>query len=121
VIPAITDQYMEEVLERARAAGARSAGYVMLRLPHEVAPLFKDWLDAHYPLRAGHVLSLIHQMRGGKDYDSRWGVRKRGTGEYATLIEKRFAVACRRLGFNESRHALTTALFTPPGQQLRLF
>jgi DNA repair photolyase len=122
VIPLITDRHMEEILERAREAGATSAGYVMLRLPNEVAPLFKDWLAAHYPLKEKHVLSLIHQMRGGRDYDSRWGLRQRGTGEYAAMIGKRFAVACRRLGLNAGRRPLSTALFKRPGvQQLNLF
>ena len=122
IIPLVTDCHMEEILERAREAGATSAGYVMLRLPHEVAPLFKDWLEAHYPLKAKHVLSLIHQMRGGRDYDSRWGVRKRGTGEYASMIAQRFAVACRRLTLNAERRPLSTALFKPPGaHQLKLF
>ena len=123
VIPFITDRYLEEILERAREAGATQAGYVLLRLPHEVAPLFKEWLATHYPLKAEHVLSLVHQMHGGKDYDSTWGVRQRGTGNFADLIAQRFARACERLGLNRERVALDTTRFGPPrsGPQLDLF
>ncbi len=125
LIPFVTDRYMEEILERAKEAGATSAGYVVLRLPHEVAPLFKEWLATHYPLKAGHVMSLVQQMSGGKDYDSRFGIRQSGTGELATLIAKRFAVACKRLGLNADdwREPLDTARFRPPrtGPQLDLF
>jgi DNA repair photolyase len=115
---------MEEILERAREAGATEAGYILLRLPHEVAPLFKEWLATHYPLKAEHVMSLVHQMRGGKDYDSTFGVRQRGTGNFAELIGKRFALACERLGFNTDRRGgLDTTRFRPPrtGPQMELF
>ena len=81
LIPFVTDRQMEEILERAKEAGASSAGYVLLRLPHEVAPLFKEWLATHYPLKAEHVMSLVQQMSGGRDYDSRFGIRQSGTGE----------------------------------------
>jgi DNA repair photolyase len=125
VIPFITDRHMEEILERAREAGATSAGYVLLRLPHELAPLFKEWLATHYPLKAEHVMSLIHQVRGGKDYDSRFGIRQSGTGTLAELIGKRFELACRRLGLNEEdwREPLDTSRFRPPraGPQMDLF
>jgi DNA repair photolyase len=124
VIPFITDRHMEEILERAREAGATEAGYILLRLPHEVAPLFKEWLATHYPLKAEHVMSLVHQMRGGKDYDSTFGVRQRGTGNFAELLGKRFALACERLGFNTDRRGgLDTTRFRPPrtGPQLALF
>jgi DNA repair photolyase len=123
VIPFITDRDMEEILERAAEAGARTAGYVLLRLPHEVAPLFKDWLATHYPLKADHVMSLVHQMRGGKDYDSTFGVRQRGTGVFAELIAKRFAAACKRLGLNEGHLTLDSARFKAPkrGPQMDLF
>ncbi len=124
VIPFITDRHMEEILERAREAGATQAGYVLLRLPHEVAPLFKEWLATHHPLKAEHVMSLVHQMRGGKDYDSTFGVRQRGTGNFAELLGKRFALACERLGFNTDRRGgLDTTRFRPPrtGPQLALF
>ena len=86
----------------------------MLRLPLEVAPLFRDWLDAHYPLRAEHVMSVLRQLRGGRDYDARFGERMRGTGPFAELIEKRFALACRRLGLNRDREPLDTSRFRPP-------
>jgi DNA repair photolyase len=124
VIPFVTDRHMEEILERAREVGATEAGYILLRLPHEVAPLFKDWLATHYPLKAEHVMSLVRQMRGGKDYDSAFGVRQRGTGNFAQLIDKRFELACGRLGFNtERRGGLDTTRFRPPrtGPQLDLF
>jgi DNA repair photolyase len=124
VIPFITDRHLEEILERARAAGATGAGYVLLRLPHEVAPLFKQWLATHYPLKTEHVMTLVHQMRGGKDYDSAWGVRQRGTGSFAELIGKRFELACDRLGLNADRGGeLDTTRFRPPRSepQLALF
>lgn len=103
VIPWINDAELESVLEASRDAGASSAGYVLLRLPYEVAPLFRDWLDAHYPQRAEHVMSTINQLRGGKDYDSQFGKRMRGDGVYADLLANRFKLASKRLGFNASR------------------
>jgi DNA repair photolyase len=124
VIPFITDRHLEEILERAREAGATEAGYILLRLPHEVAPLFKEWLATHYPLKAEHVVSLVRQMRGGKDYDSTFGIRQRGTGNFAELIGKRFALACERLGLNAGRRGgLDTSRFRPPrsGPQRALF
>jgi DNA repair photolyase len=116
VIPAITDHEMEDILAAARDAGATTASYVLLRLPHEVKLLFREWLAEHYPDRAQHVMSLINQTRGGKDYDSRFGVRMRGTGPYADLLRTRFELAARKLGFDASgsRHALATNLFRPP-------
>ncbi|MET1022743.1 MAG: PA0069 family radical SAM protein [Pseudoxanthomonas sp.] len=102
-IPWVNDAHLEGVLEAAREAGARSAGYVLLRLPHEVAPLFRDWLDTHVPDRAAHVMSTVQQLRGGKDYDSRFGSRMRGQGVYADLLERRFALAHKRLGFDGER------------------
>jgi DNA repair photolyase len=123
VIPFLTDRFLEEVLERAREAGATMAGYVLLRLPNEVAPLFKAWLEAHYPLKAAHIMSLIRQMRGGRDYDASFGVRQRGTGIFAEMIAKRFAVACRRLGFDQDQPLLDISRFRPPKitPQLELF
>ena len=124
LIPFVTDRYMEEILERACAAGATSAGYILLRLPLEVAPLFKEWLATHYPLKADHVLSLVRQMRGGKDYESGFGVRQTGTGNFAELIGKRFDLATRRLGLNRrGREPLDTSRFRPPRStpQLDLF
>lgn len=103
VIPWINDAELEAVLEAARNAGASSAGYVLLRLPYEVAPLFRDWLQAHYPQRADHVMSTINQLRGGKDYSSEFGKRMRGEGAYADLLANRFKLASKRLGFNASR------------------
>ncbi|MFZ0499772.1 MAG: PA0069 family radical SAM protein [Steroidobacteraceae bacterium] len=123
VIPALTDHEMEAILEAAAAAGARWAGYVLLRLPYEVKDLFREWLAAHYPDRAGHVMSLVQQMRGGRDYDSAFGTRMRGTGPLAELLRSRFQMACRRLGLGKGRHQPpSTALFRPPrsGPQLTL-
>jgi DNA repair photolyase len=116
VIPAITDHEMEDILAAAKAAGATRAGYVLLRLPHELKVLFRDWLAEHYPDRAKHVMSLINQARGGKDYDSQFGTRMRGTGPYAELLRTRFDLAKRKLGFAgaEERHELDTTLFRPP-------
>ena len=114
VIPQLTDSDLEGILEAAAAHGAQHAGWIMLRLPLEVAPLFRDWLDAHYPLRADHVMSVLRQLRGGRDYDARFGERMRGTGPFAELIEKRFALACRRLGLNRDRTPLDASRFRPP-------
>ena len=115
VIPWVNDSELEAVLEAARGAGADSAGYVLLRLPHEVSPLFRDWLQTHLPQRAEHVMSTIQQLRGGKDYDARFGKRFSGDGVYAELLARRFDLACRRLGFNRRRHqGLDTSRFVPP-------
>ncbi len=103
VIPWINDHELEAILEAAAEAGAGAAGYTLLRLPHEVAPLFRDWLQAHYPDRAAHVMSTIQQLRGGKDYDSRFGQRFSGQGVYATLLARRFQLALRRAGFHDRR------------------
>ncbi len=125
VIPAVNDQEIERVLEAAAQAGARWAGFVMLRLPHEVKGLFDQWLRAHLPLRADHVMSLIRQMRGGRENDPGFGSRMRGDGAYAQLIAHRFQVACRRLDLNRTaRAALSTAYFRAPPRadgQLKLF
>jgi len=105
-----------------REAGAVSAGYVLLRLPHEVAELFEGWLTEHFPQRAAHVMSLVRQSRGGKDYDSRFGSRMRGEGQFAELLAQRFRLACKRLGFNrrEQNAGLDCSRFAPPGQQMSL-
>lgn len=123
VIPFITDAEMEAALERAAEAGASGAGYVLIRLPFEVAPLFREWLAAHYPLKAERVMSAIRQMRGGKDYDSSFATRQTGTGRYADLIARRFALAARRLGLTNERMAGTTSLFRKPSTdgQMTLF
>src|SRR5215470_16451055 len=116
MIPALNDHELEAILEAAAAAGARWAGYVLLRLPHEIKDLFREWLSEHYPDRAAHVMSLIRHMRGGRDYDSSFGTRMRGTGPYAQLLSNRFRLACRRLNLNATpRKPLDTTLFRPPG------
>lgn len=99
VIPMITDVEIERILEAAYEHGARAAGYVLLRLPHELKEVWREWLALHYPERAAHVMSLVRQMRGGKDYDSAYGTRMRGEGPFADLIAMRFAKAYRRIGF----------------------
>jgi len=116
MIPALNDAELEAILEAAAQAGARWAGYVLLRLPHEIKDLFREWLSEHYPGRAAHVMSLIRDMRGGRDYDSSFGTRMRGTGPYAQLLSNRFRLACRRLKLNATpRKPLDTTLFRPPG------
>ncbi len=116
VIPAITDHEMEDILAAAAAAGATAAGYVLLRLPHEVKLLFREWLAEHHPDRAKHVMSLMNQARGGKDYDAAFGRRMRGTGPYAEILRTRFELATRKLGLAASgdRHDLQTGLFRRP-------
>ncbi|MBI2313661.1 MAG: PA0069 family radical SAM protein [Betaproteobacteria bacterium] len=123
VIPFLTDSELEPILEAARAAGARSAGYVLLRLPHEVGDLFTAWLEAHYPLKARHVMSRVAAMRGGQDNDLQFGTRMRGTGEFADLLSRRFRIACERLGFENDVSPLDTTRFRPPARagQLSLF
>ncbi|WP_141245201.1 PA0069 family radical SAM protein [Mesorhizobium sp. WSM3860] len=123
IIPGLTDPEMERILDSARAAGAREAGYVVLRLPLEVAPIFKDWLLRHYPDRYRHVMSLIRSMRDGKDYDSEWGKRMKGAGPYAWQIGRRFEIAAKRLGLNAERRQLRTDQFVAGsgvGEQLML-
>lgn len=123
VIPVLNDKDIENILEQARAAGADWAGYVLLRLPHEVKDLFREWLARHEPLKAEHVMSLVQGTRGGRDNDPHFGTRMRGTGAVADLIENRFGVTCRRLGFNCEEHELDCARFRAPaaGPQLALF
>ena len=99
VVPMISDCELEAILEAAREAGAASAGYVLLRLPHELKAVWREWLALHYPDRAAHVMSLLQQMHGGRDYDSSFGHRMRGQGPFADLIHARFGRAYRRLGF----------------------
>ena len=117
IVPGLNDQEMERILDSAYAAGAREAGYVLLRLPLEVAPIFKDWLLRHYPDRYRHVMSLIRSMRDGKDYDSEWGKRMKGSGPYAWQIGRRFELAAKRLGFNTERRRLRTDHFVPAARQ----
>jgi DNA repair photolyase len=116
LIPGLNDKTLEEVLEAASAAGA---AYVIMRLPNELKELFKEWLAAHYPERAGHVISIVRQMRGGRDNDPRFGSRMTGTGLFAELIEKRFEIACRRFGLNghgagRKPPSLDCSRFRPP-------
>lgn len=125
VIPFLTDHEIEPVLEAAWQHGARDAGYVLLRLPWEVKALFRDWLERHYPLKAKHVMNRVHEMRGGRDNDPRFGSRMCGAGELADLLEKRFHIACERWGYNSGKRnlSLDTTLFKPPRQdgQMSLF
>jgi DNA repair photolyase len=124
VIPGLNDHEMEAVLERAVEAGATSAMYVTLRLPLEIKDLFREWLESERPDRAKKVMSLVRQMRGGRDYDPQWGARMIGHGPYAELIGKRFNLACSKLGLNLTRRPLRTDLFTVPKRpqaQMELF
>ena len=128
LIPALSDKTLEHVLEQAAQAGAAEAAYVVMRLPNELKTLFQEWLAEHYPDRAAHVMSIVHQMRGGRDNDPRFGTRMTGTGNFAELIEKRFDIACRRFGLNghgagRRPPALDCTRFRPPNPsgQLGLF
>jgi DNA repair photolyase len=129
VVPGLSDKSIEEVLKAAHSAGADTAAYILMRLPHELKGLFRDWLDTHYPLRAAHVMSLVQQVRGGRDNDPGFGTRMSGTGLFANLIRKRFSVACKRIGMSGRDSAgreppgLDCNLFRapPPTGQLRLF
>ena len=112
VIPFLNDKDMEAVLEAAATAGARTAGYTLLRLPWEVKDLFKNWLEQHAPLKAAHIMARIRDMRGGRENDPRFGRRMKGEGQFAELLRARFAVACRRLGLNaDQRFRLDTGKF----------
>jgi len=114
IIPAINDMEIEALLTEASNAGAITAGYVLLRLPHEIAYLFEEWLEHHFADRKSKVMKLMRDMRDGADYQSEWGVRQRGTGPYAKLIAQRFRNACRRVGLERPGLSLRTDLFTPP-------
>ncbi|TBY62002.1 PA0069 family radical SAM protein [Rhizobium leguminosarum bv. viciae] len=123
LIPALNDHELERILESAKAAGAAEASYVILRLPLEVSPLFRDWLLQHYPDRYRHVMSLVRSMRGGKDYDAEFGKRMKGAGPYAWQIARRFEMAARRFGLTRRSVPLRDDLFVPPdgsGVQLSL-
>jgi DNA repair photolyase len=125
MIPALNDADLERILAAGAAAGAGSAGYTLLRLPLELAPMFEEWLEAHMPDKAKHVMSLVRQSRGGKAYESQWGVRMRGTGPYAEMLRIRFERARRRFGLERGRawQLDTTRFRRPPkpGDQLSLF
>lgn len=114
IIPAVTDEYLEHILEVAREAGGTVAAYTLLRLPWEVKGIFREWLNLHFPDRAAHVMSLIQQLRGGRDNDPNFGSRMRGKGVFADLIRQRFKLAYRRYGFSRENKPLTTTLFVPP-------
>ena len=124
MIPGLNDHEIEALLAAARDAGASAAGYVVLRLPREVGPLFRDWLEAHYPDRAKRVMGLVRELHGGRDYDPQWGRRMKGEGVIATLIARRFEAALARLGLRRGQPPLRTDLFRVPRsrpEQLSLF
>lgn len=123
MIPALNDHELERILDAAKVAGALEAGYVILRLPLEVAPLFRDWLLQNFPDRYRHVMSLVRSMRGGKDYDAEFGKRMKGAGPYAWQLARRFEMATKRLGMTRRSMPLRDDLFVPPdgsGVQLSL-
>jgi len=119
IIPAINDAEIEQILEAVSGAGATHASYIFLRLPHELKTIFMEWLAAHFPDRAEHVMSLVRQASGGQNYDSRFGVRQRGRGPYAEMLGARFRSACKRfdLGGDRYQPKLRCDQFRPPGQQ----
>ena len=124
IIPALNDSEIESILDAAYKAGAREAGFVVLRLPLELKELFREWLETDHPNRAARVISILRSMHGGRDYVAEFGLRQRGSGPYAEQIGLRFRLACQRLGLNKRSLKLRTDLFTPPvpmGGQMRLF
>ena len=124
MIPALNDSELEAILEAAAAAGAKTAGYLLLRLPLEIKELFEEWLEAHVPDRKAHVLNLVRETRGGKLYDPAWHRRMTGTGPYAETLAQRFEIACRKHGFIRNDWQLDTTQFKPPrpqSPQLSLF
>ena len=121
VIPAITDHEMPKILAAAANAGAKNAGFVVLRLPWAVAPIFEKWLEERFPDRKEKVLNRVRDLRGGKLYDPQWRVRQRGEGIFADQIETLFDVSCRRARLNEKEIELSTAAFRRPTAQASLF
>lgn len=121
LIPVLTDSELESLLEHARSSGAHDAGYILLRLPHELKDMFRAWLETQVPLKAGHVMNRLRDCRGGKDYDPQFGARMRGTGMYAALLRKRFQLACSRLGFEEPPPLDCSRFSAPATGQMRLF
>jgi len=124
LIPVLNDSEMENILSVCSEAGAVSAGYVMLRLPHELKDLFASWLHEYYPLKAEHVMNIIRDLRGGREYQATFGERMTGKGEYATLMSRRFQLSCKQSGLNKNTVGLNTGLFRVPeksGDQLGLF
>jgi len=117
MIPAINDSELERIIAAAAGAGAFRAGYVLLRLPHELKAIFRQWLDEHYPERAEHVMSLIRGARGGRENDPRFGSRMRGSGPWAQLLHDRFELACKRHGLSSGNmRELSCAHFVPPAR-----
>lgn len=117
VVPGLTDHETPAILKACRDAGAVAAGYVLLRLPHAVAPLFTSWLERHAPLQKEKVLGRLREMHGGRLYDSRWGKRQRGEGEWARIYRTMFEMACKRVGMRERDEKLNTAAFRRPGER----
>lgn len=117
IIPALNDREIEDIVERAVDAGAKSAAWILLRLPHELKSIFVEWLDQHFPDRAAHVMSLLRQASGGRDYDNRFGRRQTGSGAYASMLAQRFKVACRQRGIDPGdwRQTLDCSQFIQPG------
>ncbi|MDF1833573.1 MAG: PA0069 family radical SAM protein [Alteraurantiacibacter sp. bin_em_oilr2.035] len=122
IIPAITDEFMEEIVARAAMIGVQSCGWIPLRLPHEVAPLFREWLDVHFSERAGKVMGIVRSIRGGRDNDPDFFTRFKPGGVWADLFRARFRIACRRAGFKRRDFTLDASQFRRPGSggQLRL-
>jgi DNA repair photolyase len=120
VVPAITDHEMPKILEAAAAAGAQSAGYVMMRLPGAVAGLFEAWLEEHFPDRKDKVLNRVRDLRGGKLYDPRFGSRMRGEGIFADQVNAIFETSRRRYGLDQKKIELSTEAFRRPGQAVQL-
>jgi DNA repair photolyase len=124
VIPMLNDNEVETILDACYDAGIHSAGYVMLRLPHELKQLFREWLESYYPLKANHVMNILREMRGGKDYDARFGQRQSGKGVYAELFAQRFRLKCKKLGIDARSLRLDSSRFTTavePERQLEMF
>ncbi|MFL4471266.1 PA0069 family radical SAM protein [Tateyamaria armeniaca] len=124
MVPALTDPELEDILAQGKRAGARTASWIMLRLPQEVSGLWRDWLAMHFPDRSGRIMARLREMHGGKEYDARWGHRMRGEGAYAEMVAARFAVAIKRLGLKSSAPPMRVDLFQPPvrpSAQLSLF
>ena len=119
IIPALNDREIEDIVGRAAASGVHHAAWILLRLPHEVKSIFTEWLTQHFPDRAAHVMSLIRQSSGGKDYDNRYGFRQTGTGVYASMLAQRFDKACKKhgVGSSDNAQALDCTQFNPPGNR----
>ena len=122
IIPSITDEFIEAILSEAAARGAQTASWIMLRLPHEVAPLFREWLAVHYPDRAGKVMGIVQSVREGRDNDPGFFTRMKPTGVWADVFRTRFRIGTTRLGMNEARMELDSTQFERPSLdgQLRL-